>query len=729
MKKRITLILLTLIISSTLFGQKLSLTDLTNVCNKKNWQDVNQFMLVKGWTYYDSQKGDTDNYNTITWSYNKESYSDKAQGWFYLYTYDDFPNKVSYNIFNKASYLLIQNSLTTSGFKLIDSEIEDEKVISTYANSGYILKISNAKRSDDDWSDRSITSYNVTLIKKSGIYDFDNGKKTEYYDDYTIKSEYNLLNGKLNGPVKYYHENGNLKKIVNFTNDEMNGKVVEYNENGIKDSEYNSIMGKANGLCTNYYYNDETEKLFLKEIGSFVNDEKNGTWTTYYINDKVEKPLTYTNYLKDSKEGQFQEIEGDSLIIGHYKNNELDGGYKVYFDATRSIVGGVINTNIPDLTLISEGEYKNGAKTGYWKNYTITGSLSEEGNYIDNLENGNWNYYYPNYVKQNGEAEPFAKQLVLKSTFLNGILNGKTERFYYQEDIKYPCDEVDEHGVKVDSCFKLKFHKIHETSYYKDGQLHGFYEAKDSINQLVTKGQYEDGLKTGTWVSYSNGNTRDKEISYKSGMINGQYILYNENNQPFAIKQFENNLLKMSTVYTDEGQKKNFQVEILARENDHFKVKKTKYFDEKFYSKEYWVKSIKDEIAFDYTFLPMTNDDKETDEIYTDGNYLLSTINNEPLVEGTLFKGKKRDTWTNYYYDQKVKIENKYSNNEVVEELYLKLDGSLFSGEFENIDIEKNIKEVRKIKDGLRNGKTTFVNLETNKTINKENYKEGKLKE
>ena len=185
----------------------------------------------------------------------------------------------------------------------------------------------------------------------------------------------------------------------------------------------------------------------------------------------------------------------------------------------------------------------------------------------------------------------------------------------------------------------------------------------------------------------------------------------------------------MSTVYTDEGQKKIFQVEILARENDHFKVKKTKYFDEKFYSKEYWVKSIKDEIAFDYTFLPMTNDDKETDEIYTDGNYLLSTINNEPLVEGTLFKGKKRDTWTNYYYDQKVKIENKYSNNEVVEELYLKLDGSLFSGEFENIDIEKNIKEVRKIKDGLRNGKTTFVNLETNKTINKENYKEGKLKE
>jgi hypothetical protein len=180
MKNKISLILFTLIISSTLFGQKLSLTDLTSLCNKKNWQDVNQFMMIKGWTYYDSKKGDTDKYNTITWSFNKNDYSDKAQAWFYLYTFDEYPNKISYSIFNKASYLLIQNSLTANGFKLVDSEIEDEEVISTYANSGYTLKVTNAKRSDDDYSDRSMTSYNITLIKKSGIYDNDNGKKTDY---------------------------------------------------------------------------------------------------------------------------------------------------------------------------------------------------------------------------------------------------------------------------------------------------------------------------------------------------------------------------------------------------------------------------------------------------------------------------------------------------------------------------------------------------------------------
>jgi hypothetical protein len=76
MQKRITLIILTLIISSNLFGQKLSLTDLTNLCNKKNWQDVNQFMLLKGWTYCNSEEGDTEKYNTITWSFNKEDYKE-----------------------------------------------------------------------------------------------------------------------------------------------------------------------------------------------------------------------------------------------------------------------------------------------------------------------------------------------------------------------------------------------------------------------------------------------------------------------------------------------------------------------------------------------------------------------------------------------------------------------------------------------------------------------------
>jgi hypothetical protein len=52
----------------------------------------------------------------------------------------------------------------------------------------------------------------------------------------------------------------------------------------------------------------------------------------------------------------------------------------------------------------------------------------------------------------------------------------------------------------------------------------------------------------------------------------------------------------------------------------------------------------------------------------------------------------------------------------------------LFSGEFIYNDEDNGIKEERKIKDGLRNGKTTYIDINTNKLIKKESYKNGELK-
>jgi antitoxin component YwqK of YwqJK toxin-antitoxin module len=56
------------------------------------------------------------------------------------------------------------------------------------------------------------------------------------------------------------------------------------------------------------------------------------------------------------------------------------------------------------------------------------------------------------------------------------------------------------------------------------------------------------------------------------------------------------------------------------------------------------------------------------------------------------------------------------------------LFGEIFSGEFVYYDNENGIKEERKIKNGLRNGKTIYINLKTNKAIKKESYKNGELK-
>lgn len=785
MNQKFTLLFLMILFCSNSFGQKLTLNDLTNLCNKKNWEDINQTMLLKGWTYYNSEKGNTEQYNTITWSYNKDDYSDKAQGWFYLYTFDNYPNKISYSTPNKSSYLLIQNSLVSNGFKLIDSEIEDEIVISTYSNLGYILKISNAKRKDDDWSDRSLTSYSITLIKKAGIYDSQNGKKTDYYDNDVIKAEYSLLNGEINGLLKVYDENGNIKKTTNYINGIVSGKVVEYKENGDKNAEYTIINDSIqnglltfydnnkisyttnyknnlkNGQHTNYYYNDETQKLFLKEHGQYLNDSKNGTWKTFYVDGKNEKLLTYTNYLNDLKEGIFQDVQGDSLIIGNYKADELNGNYKIYRDIKKLLVGGLINTNPSELVLITEGQYIKGNKTGNWKVYDFTTALRNEGNYSDNLENGEWKYYYTNWSKENNEPLEYSKKLYLIQNYSSGKLNGKSTRLSYLEDKKYPCNELDDNGVKLDSCVKQLYIKILETSYYKDGELNGLFELRDSIGQITVKGNFLNGSKDGEWIrrytetdaeekpysvfqkgkylndkkegkwiEYYQENKIASEFTFKNDELNGEFIEYNNYSKPRFIKQFEIGKLKQLIVNDSLGVNKIKKYDIIESTESNLKCIETKYLKNAIVSQEYWLKNDDVHHSFFYVdFLIKTGKKSDGSLGYKDGTFLLSTLNNEPLITGKYYKENKIDLWTYYFYDQNVKNEIKYIDNQNIEEIYFKLDGSLFSGEFEYLDNEKNIKEIRKIKDGLRNGKTSFVDLKTNKTINKETYKDGKLKE
>jgi hypothetical protein len=69
-----------------------------------------------------------------------------------------------------------------------------------------------------------------------------------------------------------------------------------------------------------------------------------------------------------------------------------------------------------------------------------------------------------------------------------------------------------------------------------------------------------------------------------------------------------------------------------------------------------------------------------------------------------------------------------YRNGKAGIEQYKTIDGSVFSGKFEFIDSVNNVKQIRKIKNGLRNGTTQYINLSTNKTIKKEKYKDGVLK-
>lgn len=827
--KQITLtISLTLITCISILGQKLTLTDLTNLCNKKNWEDVNIILLAKGWTYYDSEKGNTFKYNTITWSFKKDYYNDKAQGWFYLYTYEGFPNKISYTVVNKESYSLIQSSISSAGFKLVNSEIEDNEVISTYGNTSYTLVIKTEKRKVDDWESRSLTSYNITLIKKAGIYDADNGKKTEYYYGEVVKAEYTLLNGELNGQLKAYHYNGKLKKtgaynngvenglfkeydeegkIVavytmkngqfngnvkryhsngilkessNYINGKKTGQVTEYGENGEKILEYMLLDGKVNGKFNQYennkisitldyidgvkegeyaeYYYDEAGKLIAKNIGQYKNNEKNSTWTFYSIETSGERVIKFENYVNGIKNGNFQDIIGDSLVIGKYEYDKMQGKALIYQDFSYLIFGDPMITDTAQMSLIAEGNYLAGVKHGYWKNYDFSGTLRSEGNFVNGKESGEWKFYYTKIIDM-----PYSQKLYMVQNYSNGKLNGKRLRFSYIIEEKYPCKDSVNIDKNTDTCTNFIYHKVLETSYYKDGELDGPFELLDSLNELIVKGNFIKDKKNGEWFhrysktdpnnvtyfSYEKGNylndVRDgawieyysdqktvaKKFNYKNGSLHGIYIVYNRFNNPIETKKFDNGKFKELISYDSAGIKPIAKYEIFEEYDNGFKCKHTIYMEDGHTSQIYWVKKDKEInhewFEFEFIINEKLGNFKNGSMGFKDGEYALF-YKGKPQVIGEYYQEKKSGFWEFFYENQNVKIEINYINYIATKEKYLTMDGEMFSGEFIFYSEDGKTKESRKIKAGFRNGKTTYYDILSKKVIKKEIYKDGLLK-
>ena len=182
-------------------SQNLTLNELVSLCNKPNWVQVNEYLLKKGWEYSSSTKGDDTHYNTITWSFKKEYYGDKAKGWLYIYTYEGYPNKLSYSFFNKLSYNTLKSGITTLKMKLIDNSIEDNEIITKYSNSNFIVTVTTSKSVNDEegYNDNTVTTYMIDVIKKTGVFDNENGFKKTFDTDGNIEAEFTLKDGEING--------------------------------------------------------------------------------------------------------------------------------------------------------------------------------------------------------------------------------------------------------------------------------------------------------------------------------------------------------------------------------------------------------------------------------------------------------------------------------------------------------------------------------------------------
>lgn len=722
-----SLILLFLIFNTT-NAQKLVLADLHSMSSNKNWETSNKYLLSKGWDYNNSVKGDNEHYNTITWAYNKTGYeTEKAPGWFYVYTFDGLPNKVMYRFRDKKIYLAIKQELILNKYKLQDEEVLDEKVIATYRNSAYILNIMYSRETNEDEEyNGSFTVYNITVYKIGGVYDPDNGNKKIFDTDGNLTSEYSLKGGEMNGVVKFFNSDGTIHKTSMMVN------------------------GFENGISTEYIYKDSTGILIGKYKGNVNNDKKNGKWFINVINDDVETPFSYTHFINDIEEGDFREVRGDTVIYGKYKNGLIEGKYSAYIDLKR--VGNLMDSDTLNFKISSIGQFVANKKEGLWKNYHLSGVLESEGNYLDSSKTGKWNYYYDKYSDEDGIEMENSRKLYQVKNYNLGKLNGESFLYYTEEKEEVDC--VD--GNNTEKCYKKKYVKELEKSNYKNGIPDGPYELSNDKNEIMFKGQYLEGKESGKWIIRNNWATGTNTVNsidtgiYQQGKKQGKWERFDLNNQIIATYNYTDDLLdgeqitflrniptikrnfdkgqfNNMTVFDSVGTKKtNYALSEISGTNYLCKV--SSFELDKIAVNTYKVSLAKDTIirpkSFDSDFMALS----ETEKVL-DGYHEIQSTDNNILEQGNYENNIKNGTWSTYYYDQNVKTEFDYAKDgSIQKEYYFDLKkNEPFSGEFIFKTEDSAITEERKVKEGVRNGTTRFLDS-NDKTIKKESYKDGVLK-
>jgi hypothetical protein len=155
---------------------------------------------------------------------------------------------------------------------------------------------------------------------------------------------------------------------------------------------------------------------------------------------------------------------------------------------------------------------------------------------------------------------------------------------------------------------------------------------------------------------------------YNRGKLNGEYITFNNYNKPSEIKIFDNDKFKKVIYFDSLGTNHSRMYEVLDETSGSYKCLKTDYYDNEIVSQMYWIEKTEPinyhwfELLFFIAIQPRTSGEVKG---YKAGSYVVKNQNDQPLVKGEYYKDKRLGNWTQYDYQQGVKLETKYIDGKV----------------------------------------------------------------
>lgn len=326
--------------------------------------------------------------------------------------------------------------------------------------------------------------------------------------------------GKLDGKVMAFNAFGGKSGDLNFKAGDFEGLQRYYDFKGRITVEKNMKDGKATGKWTNYYDNGEvslTQEMkddkrhgaltsFLPNggkqcEGNFVDGNREGVVTCYYADGTVESKASYKKDMRDGPFTSYNEL-GDIKIATSFIEDEYDGKYVSYYDGK---------------AIESEAVYAKGKVQGELKSYYENGKVKAITTYV----NGN-----------PSKSESYDPNGALSQTTAFND-KGETQVVTYYDD---HGERYFDHNFKSDDLKAGVQYARNNPKPVPVSLSKKPFIIKDLDGHVLTKGEYEKGMRTKTWEYTDRFGNLVSKIPYKDGDIDGVLYFYNDNGSLASIE-------------------------------------------------------------------------------------------------------------------------------------------------------------------------------------------------
>ena len=137
-----------MLFSNNALAQNLTLAQILEI-KKMDLGNAEEYLTVKGWEFKNAEEPTDDKLGIASFTYNKSETSDLAES-FLKYFYDSYSDitRINIQISKKVKYTEYLNSIKGYGCKLINSKVENGKIVKIYRRATTTFEIKSSTSSN-----------------------------------------------------------------------------------------------------------------------------------------------------------------------------------------------------------------------------------------------------------------------------------------------------------------------------------------------------------------------------------------------------------------------------------------------------------------------------------------------------------------------------------------------------------------------------------------------------